>query len=338
MRIPRALAWLLIGMAIFTAGLLRQFHDLTPTSPFLAPAVGSLLFACVLFLFLVAARERQVGAARGPGIRLGSLTPILLMLLVEKWISSGFYPPIFVLIAPASLSDDAADAWFRLLCGTGLLGVVLLTSRFSRPASSWVRARLSGFRPLVGLGAAAITIGTGGAVLALFAMAAGSAPSVLPPQTLGPLAVVLLGQAAIALGEETYYRGFLLGELLRLGPRLGLHAPAARRWVALSLSSLLFGMEHVGNASGWADGARQLVFALALGTLLGMIVLVTENLWLAAGLHAWINWLLLDAAPRLAFGPAKSALTPGSAISLTLIAAFVAAFLMQRRAPNPERS
>jgi len=332
LRIPRALAWLLIAMAMFTAGLLRQFHDLTPTSPFLAPAVGSLLFACVLFLVLVAARERQIGAAPGPGIRLESLTPILLILLVEKWISSGFYARIFALASPTRLSDDAADAWFRLMCGAGLLAIVLLTSRFSRPAASWVRSRLFGFNWVVGIGTATIAIGGAGAFLAVIAIAAGSTLSVLPPQTQGPLAVVLLGQAAIALGEETYYRGLLLGELLRLGPRLGLQAPAARRWVALSLSSLLFGMEHVGNASGWIDGARQLTFALALGTLLGMIVLVTENLWLAASLHAWINWLILGAAPRLAYGPAKAALTPGASISLTLIAAFLAAFVLQRRA------
>ena len=332
MRIPRALAWLLIAMAVFTAGLLRQFNDLTPTSPFLAPAVGSLLFACVLFLVLVAARERQIGAAPGPGIRLGSLTPILLILLVEKWISSGFYPPVFALAAPADLPDDAADAWFRLMCGCGLLAVVLLASRFSRPAASWVRARLFGFKPVVGIGAAAIAIGGTGGLLAVIAMAAGSTISVLPPQSQGPLAVVLLGQAAIALGEETYYRGLLLGELLRLGPRLGLRAPAVRRWVALSLSSLLFGMEHVGSSSGWNDGARQLTFALALGALLGMIVLVTDNLWFAASLHAWINWLLLGAAPRLAYGPSQAGLPTGASVSLTLIAAFLAAFVLQRRA------
>ncbi len=331
MRIPRSLAWLLIVMAIFTAGLLRQFHDLTPTSPFLAPAVGSLLFACVLFLVLVAVRERQIGAAPGPGIRLGSLTPVLLLLLVEKWLSSGFYPPLFSLAAPTNLSDEAGDAWFRLMCGVGLLAIVLLTSRFSRPAASWVRARLFGFKAVVGIGTAVIAIGGAGGILAVFAVAAGSTVSVLPPRTQGPLAVVLLGQAAIALGEEIYYRGLLLGELLRLLPRLGIHAPATRRWVALGLSSLLFGMEHVGSSSDWSDGGRQLVFALALGALLGMIVIVTENLWFAAALHAWINWLLLDAAPRLTYGPSQAGLPPGASVSLTLIAAFLAAFLLQRR-------
>jgi membrane protease YdiL (CAAX protease family) len=98
------------------------------------------------------------------------------------------------------------------------------------------------------------------------------------------------------------------------------------------MSSILFGMEHVGSSSGSADGARQMVFALALGTLLGMLVLVTENLWFAASLHAWINGLLLAATPRLGFGPAGADLPPGASVSLVLIAAFVAAFAMQRRA------
>ena len=332
MRIPRGLAWLLVAMAMFTAGLLRQFHDLTPASPFLAPAVGSLLFACVLFLFLVATRERQIGAAPGPGVRLGSLTPILLMLLVEKWISSGFYQPLFALATPANLPDSVADAWFRTMAGLGLLAIVLLTSRFSRPAASWVRARLLGWKAVVGIATAATAISGAGVFLALIALAVGSSISVLPPHPQGPLAVVLVGQAAIALAEETYYRGLLLGELLRLGPRLGLHAPAVRRWVALGLTSLLFGIEHLGSSSGWGDGARQLVFALALGTLLGMIVLLTDNLWLAASLHAWINWLLLGAAPQLAYGPAQAGLPPGTSVSLALIAAFLAAFALQRRA------
>ncbi len=333
MRIPRALAWLLIAMAMFTAGLLRHFHDLTPTSPFLSPAVGSLLFACVLFLFLVAARERQIGAAPGPGIRLGSVTPLLLMLLVEKWVSSAFYQPVFAFLAPASAPDETADAWFRGLCGVGLLAIVLVASRFSRPAASWVRVRLAGPTALAGIGIAAAAIGSTAVVLAALAFAAGSAVSVARPQAQGPLLIVIAGQAAIALAEETYYRGLLLGELLRLGPRLGLPSPAVRRWVALGLTSLLFGMEHLGFAAEWNEVGRQLVFALALGTLLGMLVLLTDNLWFAASLHAWINWLLLGAMPRLAFGPAKAGLPAGASVSLALIAAFLAAFALQRRAP-----
>src|SRR4030095_16045787 len=105
LRIPRALAWLLLVMALLTAGLLRQFHDLTPTSPFLNPSIGSLLFASVVFLFLVAIRERQIRAASRDGVRLGSMTPFLLMLLVEKWFSATAYGPLFTWIAPDDLDS-----------------------------------------------------------------------------------------------------------------------------------------------------------------------------------------------------------------------------------------
>jgi len=330
-RIPRALAWLLIAMAMFTAGLLRQFHDLTPTSPFLAPAVGSLLFVCVLFLVLVALRERRIGAAPGPGVRLGSVTPLLLLLLVEKWISSSFYQPLFAWLAPVDWPEPVADAWFRLICGVGLLAVVLISSRFSRPAAAWLRSRLSGSTVLWGVGGCVGAVAGVALLLAPIARVFGSSASLVPPETQGPWAVVLIGQAAIALGEESYYRGLLLGELLRLSPRLGLSAPAVRRWAALGLTSLLFGMEHLGLASGGDDAARQLVFALALGTLLGLVVLLTDNLWFAAAVHAWINWRLLGAVPHLAFGPAKAALPAGASISLVLIATFVLAFVRQRR-------
>ena len=91
MSVPRSLAWLLLGATLLTAGLLRQFHSETPRSPFVSPLVGSLLFAAVFLLLLAAAREWRLGPSPGRGVRFGSLAPILLMLLVEKWISIGLY-------------------------------------------------------------------------------------------------------------------------------------------------------------------------------------------------------------------------------------------------------
>jgi membrane protease YdiL (CAAX protease family) len=254
------------------------------------------------------------------------------MLLLEKWISSGFYPPIFALCAPATLTDEAADAWFRLLCGVGLLAIVLVASRFSRPAAAFVRARVSGRSAVVGIGAAGLAIGAAGALLALVARGFGSGLGLAPPHTEGPLPVVLFGQALIALAEEAYYRGLLLGEILRLAPRLGPRSPSVRRWVALASTSMMFGMEHMGVSAGWDDAARRFVFALALGILLGLLVLLTDNLWFAAAMHAWINGIVLGAVPRLAFGHASAGLPVGASVSLAMIGAFVAAFIMQRRA------
>ena len=330
MRIPLALAWLLLGMVLFTAGLLRQFHDLTPSSPFLNPAIGSLLFACVVFLVLVAVRERQIGAAPGPGVRLGSLTPFLLMLLVEKWLST-FYGPIFAWATPADLDPAAADAGFRAVCGVGLLLIVLLTARFSNPARSFLASRLALRRMLPGIGAAAIAVLSSVAALGTLALAFGSLPRLLPPSSAGPHALVVAAQSVLALAEEAWFRGLLLGELLRLAPRLGLSRPAARRWVAIGTTALLFGFEHFSLQGGIDDGVRQLVFALALGTLFGMLVLVTSNLWFVAALHAFVNLLLLGALPQLAYGASADPLSPGVTISLVLIAAFIAAFLAERR-------
>ena len=318
-------------MVLFTAGLLRQFHDLTPTSPFLNPAIGSLLFACVVFLFLVAVRERQIGAAPGPGVRLGSLTPFLLMLLVEKWVSSALYGPLFAWLAPPHLDPVSADAAFRALCGVGLLAILLATSRFSRPAGAFLAARLAPRRALPGIGAGLVAVLASSAAVAALSLALGSRPRVLLPPGAGPLPLVLVGQPLLALAEEAWFRGLLLGELLRLAPRLGLAGPAARRWFAIATTALLFGFEHFTLQGGPEEGVRQLVFALALGTLFGMLVLLTSNLWFVATLHAWINLLLLGALPRLAFGATGDPLPPGVTISLVLIAAFIAAFLAERR-------
>ena len=60
MRVPRTVAWFLILFTVFTAGLLRQFHDQTPRSPYVTPVVGSMLFAAVLFVLLVIANEQKI--------------------------------------------------------------------------------------------------------------------------------------------------------------------------------------------------------------------------------------------------------------------------------------
>ena len=138
MRIPVWLAWLLLALGFFTAGLLRRFHDQTPTSPFVPPIVGSLLFAAIVFLLLVAAREWRQGAVPGPGVRLGSVTPILLMLLIEKWTSLTIYNPVFFFISSNSNSEATPtmlDAQFRAFAGAGLLLVCMLVARLSAPAA-----------------------------------------------------------------------------------------------------------------------------------------------------------------------------------------------------------
>jgi membrane protease YdiL (CAAX protease family) len=139
------------------------------------------------------------------------------------------------------------------------------------------------------------------------------------------------GQAIRAFAEEIYYRGLLLFELQRLAPRLGVRSEAGRRWVALLFTSILFGMEHVTTAPSTEIMVRRFIFTVALGLLLGIIVLISSNLHLAAGMHAWINWLLLAAVPRFVDGTGQSLLPPGTYIGISMALAFVLLFLITGR-------
>ncbi len=335
MRIPVWLAWLLLALGFFTAGLLRRFHDQTPTSPFVPPIVGSLLFAAIVFLLLVAAREWRQGAVPGPGVRLGSVTPILLMLLIEKWTSLTIYNPVFYFINSNSSSNSDAtptmlDAQFRAFAGLGLLLVCMLVGGLSAPAARKTlrRAHLRRWLPAA-LATLAVIGGTLRVVGVITAMLGGRFRLAWP--AMQPLLWwVLGGQALLAFAEEIYYRGLLLSEMERLAPRLGVRGPAGRRWTAVTATSLLFGMEHLSLEPSWGEIGRQLIFAVSLGMLFGLLVMVSANLHFAAGIHAWINWLLLGAAPVFVGELGQPALPAGVYIGLTLILAFVLAYVVQR--------
>jgi membrane protease YdiL (CAAX protease family) len=336
LRIPRSLAWILILSGFFTAGLLRTHHLETPRSPWVPIPVGSLLFACILFLLLVAARERRAAAVPGAGVRLGNLTPLLLILFLEKWASINLYRPSFAfLIGSREIAPHDLDAYWRAFAAAGLLAVTLVAATFSLPAArtTWERARPG--RIPSGVGIAVLS------ALGSYAVLGGLAASRLDgvrfaiPGAPGSDAWVLGGQVALAFGEEIYYRGLVLHEVLRLTPRLGIRAVAGRRWTALGLSAALFAFEHLSPALDARVAARETVFALALGLLFGLLVLVARNLWLAAALHAWINALLLGAAPRFATVAGEPVFGPGAYVAVALALAVVAAAGFARTSPSP---
>jgi membrane protease YdiL (CAAX protease family) len=330
-RIPRWLAWFLISLTFLTAGLIRQFHEEIPTSPYIPPAAGSLLFAAVLFLLLVMAREQRLGASPGPGVRLGSLTPLLLILLGEKWISLTFYHPTFYWISPANTPPELLDAFYRAFSGAGLLAIVLLVSRFSAPSARRVwRCSRPALWPWAAVGTALAIAGTY-VVLWLLTVGLGGHARILWPSADALFGWTLVGQASRAFAEEIFYRGLLLFELQRLAPRLGVRSAPGRRWVALLFTSVLFGMEHVTTAPSAEIMLRRFVFTVALGLLLGIVVLISSNLHLAAGLHAWINWLLLGAVPRFVDDAGQSLLPPGTYIGISMALAFVLLFLVSAR-------
>jgi hypothetical protein len=320
----------LLLLTFFTAGLLRQFNDRTPQAPNVHPVVGSLLFAGIFLLLLVAAREWRRGAVPGSGVRLGSVIPIMLMLLIEKWASLALYNPIFRWLAPSTSGPVVEDAQFRAFAGVALLLICLLISRFSIPTArkTWRRVRPMRW-PFAALATTLVIVGTY-AVLSVTAWLLGGQLRLSWPALDRVLFWVIGGQAVLALSEEIYYRGLLLGEMERLAPRLGVRSPTGRRWFALLPISLLFGVEHLRLQAGWDLIGRQLIFSVALGMLFGLLVIVSANIHFAAGIHVWINCLLLGAAPHYIDAAGDAALPSGTYIGLTLILAFVLAFLHLR--------
>ncbi|MHC4108665.1 MAG: CPBP family glutamic-type intramembrane protease [Planctomycetota bacterium] len=329
------MGWLLVAVGFFTAGLLRQHHGSTPKSPFVPTIVGSLLFGFILVLLLVSELERRRGASPGRGVRLGSLMPILLMLMIEKWASLSLYRPLFHAVAPSDETPVVLDAQFRTFAGVGMILVCLLLARLSIPSGrkTWRRAGPARW-PAAAL-ATVLVVGATYLLLGAAAAGLGAGLQLRWPEWGSVLLWILVGQAVLAFGEELYYRGLLLSEMERLAPRLGARSAALRRWIALGSTSALFGLEHLALTAQSTQTTRQLIFTVSLGLLLGLLIMVSANLHFAAGIHAWINWLLLGAAPHFVDAQGEPALPAGTYIGLTMILAFVWSYVYRRLRHRP---
>lgn len=91
----------------------------------------------------------------------------------------------------------------------------------------------------------------------------------------------------IALFEEIVARGLVLGGLLRM---------RMNRFLALALSSILFGFMHLFNPGlAWLP----LFNIILAGAMLGAAFLYTRNLWFAISLHLFWNWIQ---GPVLGYG------------------------------------
>jgi membrane protease YdiL (CAAX protease family) len=330
LRIPLPLAWLILLSTFGTAALLRSFHERTPVSPLISPIVGSALFAAILLLLLVTARERRNPETTGPGVRLGLFTPLMLMLLIEKWFSLGLYPLGFFWLIPRELDPRFLDILYRGFAGVGLILVCIVVGSLSRPTMRKVLRRARPVRwPIATLGCV-LVVGGCYALLGGLGWLLGGGLRLELPRANAWLFWIIGGQAVLAFGEELYYRGVLLAEVERVAPRMGLRSPAARRWTALVLTSALFGLEHLTLGPPWGQPLRELAFSISLGLLFGILIMVSTNLYFVAGVHAWINWLLLGAAPYFVDANGRPALPAGTYIGLTLILAFGLTFLFRR--------
>ena len=87
----------------------------------------------------------------------------------------------------------------------------------------------------------------------------------------------LLGFILVGIAEETMFRGYVLSTL---GRGVGF-------WPAAAISSLLFGVAHMGNKGETALGLAGVV---AAGLSLCLLLRVTGSLWMSIGFHAAWDW------------------------------------------------
>lgn len=94
----------------------------------------------------------------------------------------------------------------------------------------------------------------------------------------GDLMLSFIIFAIAAAFEEVLFRGYLLQTFARSG----------LAWLAIALTSLFFGVVHLGNP---AAGAASTVNTILAGVLFSIAYLKTRGLWFPFGIHLMWNWL-----------------------------------------------
>jgi membrane protease YdiL (CAAX protease family) len=196
-----------------------------------------------------------------------------------------FYVMMALLASPF---DDATDKFFGI---DGTLGVMTFTLALA--AAHAVMVRLVEKRPwsYVWLDRAAarpklIGIGTilGAAPIAIAALSLMAIGWIVvhpnePGSWLAASAKVTLVLAFAATGEELFSRGFILSAM----------SDGMGRVAAVVISSVLFGLAHLGNPG---VTAQPIIMVCLAGFELAAILLVTRSLYAASAAHLAWNWVM----------------------------------------------
>lgn len=108
-------------------------------------------------------------------------------------------------------------------------------------------------------------------------------PSHSLPRPLEMIARLIVTWAFVALPEELLFRGMIQGGLSR-----ALRSPAHRsRWIALAITSLIFGASHLDNPPNiW----RYAMLATLAGVAYGWAYLKTGNVVTSSLVHMFVDW------------------------------------------------
>jgi hypothetical protein len=195
---------------------------------------------------------------------------------------------------PQSLDDPRiAHAGLTLLVSAGVASLVCryaFAEAVGVTDAQWWRRLLAGF----GLGGALLTVSC--AVPALVGETTLSLASLPVSAAVGHAVGQWLFLVPTALSEELLLRGVPLQALSRGVGRFG----------ALAMTSLFFGLMHLGNPNASLVAALNVAL---VGVLFGAVTLRTGSLWCSIGLHSAWNFF-----EGTVFGQPVSGLTPQNAL------------------------
>lgn len=214
--------WTLAFAAAGVAGVVA-------TPPVLeAPALAALMVLAALAWGCTAAPRRR-GA-------LVTLTAVLaLAVSVHRW--PGFHAP--VLFTDIRLTPDAARFVLALNFDKGAAGLLLLAACCARVRSWREFASQCPAIAVTAVATAAVSIG--------IAVAAGYV-RFEPKWTAAGPAFLLANLFFTCVAEEAFSRGVIQEGLMRLADR---REGPARQWLAIGVSTLLFGLAHAGGGAVW---------------------------------------------------------------------------------------
>ena len=179
-------------------------------------------------------------------------------------------------LAESVLGGGSQGVWLQLLGAAAALGAYALSVRlFERRAVGELSLRPA--LPELGaglLGGALLVASVVGALAALGAYA-----------FLGRAGVS--AQLLVPLAEMTFVGVF--EEVLSRGIVFGIAERSLGTWLAMALSSLLFGLAHL---PGEGAGLLSVLIAIVAGAFFAAAYVLTRHLWLCIGLHVAWNYTL----------------------------------------------
>lgn len=177
-------------------------------------------------------------------------------------------------VAAQVLLKGHVPDWLGVSIGTAILVTFYISGNY------WIERRRPVELGLRSVPQVAIGLGIGlaafASVMAILAVA--GVYRITGWNSAGALAGGLLFGLMEAVLEEVIFRGFLFR----------LFAAASGNWVAIVLTSALFGLAHRANPN--ATLASSAAIAVEAGVLLGAAYSASGNLWLPIGIHAGWNF------------------------------------------------